>query len=1278
MRLVHHSLILFLFLSLYLTSYSDNRTSQKQYFPGQLLVKFKSKAGEINKNTALTDFSTKYRIEKIDKAFPQKQFNAQKQTAENELALMAVLTVSSATDIEFLARHISSDPLVEYAEPNYFVKKDDIPNDPLYGELQHLPQVKAPQAWEISQGDTNVVIAVLDTGVDWDHPDLATAIWKNYNEIPNNGIDDDNNGFIDDIRGWDFVTEVASDAYPGEDGDIPDNNPMDFDGHGTHVAGILAALTNNEFGISSLAWTAKIMPIRMGYHTKSGGGLGTLLWMAQAFVYAGDNGAHVANLSFGTGDGRFVIDGARYAFQKGTVICHSAGNSNNEAVGVLGATPFALSIAALNEYDEKASYSTYGKAVDISAPGGDLPMDTRGLLSTIVNPSPFFSNSLFVRFSGTSMASPLVGSLAGLIKSKNFSWSPAQVMFQILGTADNIDSVNPNYIGKLGAGKINAFRALTDTIAPPPPKINLVNYSYFDSAGNRNGIPEPGDLIALSINISNNWGDASNLTAAITTNNSNAIITKGNIYIGNLPGLSNLAANTFINNDDRFLIEIIPDAVPTNIPLTLTLNADNGFSQVFELTIGVNPTILFVDDDDGVNNIEKYYIDELSRFNTQYLIHDRIKNGPLTGDYLKKFNMVIWACEWTFPSLDSSDRRAISQYLDNGGKLFLSGQDIGWDLADMQTLYLSEYNRSNGASKIFFENYLRSKYIADNAGVNKVIGDPHDFIGKDLSFNIYQPGRSSTEQYPEVISTINGSKPSFRYANNSVGAVRYDSTYKLAYFGFSGFEGITQPAARTEIIKRIFNWFFGSVTVTKLSDTEDSTLTRNLTATISTTDSIEKVTLYWDYDGLYPYKTNEMSKVSYGIYNGTIPNVPFYSTINYFVLVKTNRGYLPYEINSYYVGPDFVPPEITISKLIPNSLKLSGPYKTSISVTDNIAISRDSVFIYFRKSGEVNESRAKLSYWKESTFADTFSLQSPAIGGQNVEYYFTARDSTSNLNLRRFPETGFLSFVIGKELIEDFEEGTAKWDLGKRWTLTDSVKQSGKYSITDGFGRYPKNLKDTLTLLETFNLTNYNGGKFKWWRRQVLHRGDTCYIEISNNKTDWNILHRYITIARPPGGSLSGLDSTEINPMFFGPGNDSIFIRFRLTTDDTLESDGIYFDDIEVITTSITNVADDLDNIPETFALFQNYPNPFNPTTTIRYQLPEASRVVLKIYNILGQEVKILTDEIQEAGVKALVWDSKNNSGNLVSSGVYFYHIKAVGTRNNSLFTQVKKMLLVR
>lgn len=1271
-------LISALLLSFFIVeSFSSNINVKKDYVPGQILVKFKQSMDILAKSPMYFSFSDKYKIQKIQKAFPNKQYDPNLKMRMVDLSAMVVLTVAATTDIERLAKQMNADPMIEYAEPNYLVTMDAVPNDPLYSQLQHLPQVKAPQAWDISKGDTNVVIAVLDTGVDWDHPDLAAAIWRNYNEIPDNGIDDDENDFIDDIRGWDFVTGVAGDAYAGEDGDITDNNPMDFDGHGTHVAGISAAVTNNAYGISSLAWAAKIMPIRIGYHTKSGGGLGTLLWMAQGFVYAGDNGAHVANLSFGTGNGQYVIDGARYAFQKGTVICHSAGNGNNESVGALGATPFALSVASLNEDDGKASYSTYGKEVDISAPGGDFN-SWGGILSTVVNPSPLYGGNLYARFSGTSMASPLVGSLAGLIKSHHPDWSPAQITFQIIGTADNIDSVNPDYLGKLGSGRINAYRALTEFVPTPPPKIDLASHIFYDSTGNRDGIPEPGEKIALIIKLENNWGDATNLSATVTTSNTNAIITNSISYFGTLTGISNLSTNIVSNNTNPFIIDLIPEAIPTNIPIKLTITADNGYTNEIDLILGIKPSVLFVDDDDGKNNIEKYFTDELERLNVQFFLYERSKNGPLTGEYLKKYHVVIWGCEWVFPSLDSSDRIAISQYLDNGGKLFISGQDIGWDLADPAG---TEYLNSGGESKIFFQNYLKSTFVADDAAATKIYGDANDLIGRGLSSNIWEPGRAYDQQFPEVITPRDGSVPSFRYPDNRIGGIRYDGSYKLLYLGFSGFEGISQSDTRTEVMKRTMEWFLGSVSYTKLNDTEDSTLARLVTANVSSADSIERVTLYWDYDGMFPFKTFNMADQSNGIYTGIIPPVPYNTTVEYFVIVKTSRGYLPYQIFDYYVGIDLIPPTITVNRPVRNSLKINGPYKTFATVTDNVAVDKDSVFIYFKKDGDDTEQRAQLNTGIDNeTFLGTFSLSDPAYGGQIILYYFTARDSTANKNIIRYPNDNYLSFKIGSELIDDFEEGTSRWNPGTGWAATDTFKNSGKYSITDSpHGLYSKNIRDTLLLLENLNLSPFNGGKINLWRKQALHRGDTCFVEISMNRIDWTNLKSYITISRPQGGSLSGKDSIVIHPQFFGEGADSISLRFRLITDDTLQSDGIYFDDVEIVTDAITNVGNNDGTLPNKISLSQNYPNPFNPTTAIRYQLPMNSYVTLKVYNILGQEVATLVNEIQDAGYKQVVWSATNNYGNKVTSGVYFYRIDI---RENSQFgksyTEVKKMLIIK
>jgi len=149
------------------------------------------------------------------------------------------------------------------------------PNDALYqsGEQWYIDAVNAPAAWDSVTCDTSQIIGIIDTGVDWDHPDLDGNIWKNWGEIPDNGLDDDGNGFIDDVRGWDFTSNS--------------NDPDDDNGHGTHVAGVVAAETNNYVGISGIAWNARIMPIKV----LTGTGSGNTAWLASAIYYAANNGA---------------------------------------------------------------------------------------------------------------------------------------------------------------------------------------------------------------------------------------------------------------------------------------------------------------------------------------------------------------------------------------------------------------------------------------------------------------------------------------------------------------------------------------------------------------------------------------------------------------------------------------------------------------------------------------------------------------------------------------------------------------------------------------------------------------------------------------------------------------------------------------------------------------------------------------------------------------------------------------------------------------------------
>lgn len=1236
---------------------------EKKYFPGQILIKFKNQALKSNGTVPIEEVKSKYQIEKFEPAFSNKSFSNLKNNAERNLALMYVGYVPATTDIELLASRLNQSELIEYAEPNYFVELNAIPNDPLYSQLQHLPQVKAPQAWDVSQGDTSVIIAILDTGVDWDHPDLAGAIWRNYNEIPDNGIDDDGNGFIDDIRGWDFVTGVSSNAYAGEDGDIPDNDPMDFDGHGTHVAGIAAGITNNGIGIASLVWKAKIMPIRIGYHTIDGNGLGTLLWMAQGFVYAGDNGAHAANLSFGTGDGSFVNDAAKYAFQQGVVVCNSAGNGNNESVGALGATPFALSVASVNEYDIKASYSTYGKEVDVSAPGGDA----LGILSTIVNPSPLYGNNLYVRFSGTSMASPLVASLAGLIKAKNPTWNAAQITFQIVGTADDIYNLNPNYIGKLGSGRINAYRALTETIPPPKPKLVLANYSFTEIEGDMDGNFEPGEKIGLYVTVENQWGNAYNAQVTLSSQHWSINVLNSTVHYDTIFGIEDLD-NSIKTNSSPLEFTIHPEALPEVVTLNLNLST-NDFTKDLTIDLPINASIFLVDDNDGNVGLNEY-IDAIKSLGGVYRYWDRESQGSPPASEMMKYSTVIWYADmYVHPFLDSADRANLGIYLDNGGKLFIAGMDFGWDMADPEG---TEYKASNGASKIWFENYLRARYVADGTSHRSISGVDNDPIGNGLSFNFINP-------WPEVIDTVGGSVAIFKYPDKTIGGIRYAGNHRVVYLGFCSLENIPNVEVRRTILERSIAWLNEySIKPSRVKDTEDTNLPLPVTAEVKCRDSILSVHLAYSKNGERPFHKIQMNLQAPNLYEAVIPPAIEPGDFEYRIVVQTNKGVLPMKSYFFRAAPDNKPPVLTITQPIPPSLKTQGPYTASVVATDNIAVDKDSVFIYFKKENDILEQRAKLRYWGEDTFIDTFSLATPVIAGQNILYYFTARDSSSVKNLTRYPDTGYFKLIIGREIIEDFESGTSKWNLGTYWGLTDTLKNSGKYSITDSPNRnYFPNTKDTIILLQNVDLSPFSAGWVKFWRSYRLNTGDSVFIDISRNGVDWENL-KFYKKQFPWLATISGLDSIEIDN-YFGPGNNAVTIRFRIHSDGSLEADGVYFDDIEFISLESTLDVNNIEQVPDNFSLYQNYPNPFNPITTIKYQLPEESYVSLKIYNILGQEIKTLMEGVQKAGYNTISWDSKNNLGVKVSSGIYIYKLDAKSLSNpDKRFTQIRKMILLK
>lgn len=287
---------------------------------------------------------------------------------------------------EALAR-LSALPEVEYAEPNYVYTPQVLPDDPAFGLLWHLENtgqwvngsagtpgadISAPEAWDVETGDPGMVIAVIDSGVAFEHPDLIPNVWTNVGEIPDNGLDDDANGYVDDLHGWDFVND--------------DNNPSDYsrdlygDGHGTHVAGIIAAAGDNGIGTTGVMWRARIMALQVFdlFQVAAFEGIQNSLILA-AVEYAVDNGARIINCSFG-GYGRSsaLFDVFNLANQRGVLVTAAAGNEsqNNDLLPVYPAgydLPNIVSVAATDEDGGRAAYSNYGAAsVDIAAPGGNF------------------------------------------------------------------------------------------------------------------------------------------------------------------------------------------------------------------------------------------------------------------------------------------------------------------------------------------------------------------------------------------------------------------------------------------------------------------------------------------------------------------------------------------------------------------------------------------------------------------------------------------------------------------------------------------------------------------------------------------------------------------------------------------------------------------------------------------------------------------------------------------------------------------------------------------
>jgi hypothetical protein len=570
------SLLIFVcsFLNITKASNPGNETNEdlyqgSAYHPGLLVVKIKSQYRGVcsQNNVALAGLKSamaKISATGVTKKFkhiqaPKEKYNKAGQKLV-DLSLVYEIRYSPIVRIESAIQIINATGVVEYAEPLYIHKLDFTPNDPSAASQYHIAKIQAYSAWDLWKGDTNVVVGIVDSGTDWDHPDLEDNIKYNYAD-PIDGLDNDNDGFIDNFRGWD-VSEN-------------DNNPMvGASTHGSHVSGCASAVTDNATGVASPGFNCKFLPVKStqdasAFSIDNG---------YDGIVYAADHGSNIINCSWGRSGGSasiFEQETINYAtFNKDALVVAAAGNNIFDSYHYPGSYDYVTCIAATNSADTKASFSNFHLSVDVSAPGDNI-------LATNFNDT-------YATEDGTSMSAPIAAGCAALIKSRFPSFNALQIGEQLRATADNIYANNAAYLGKLGSGRVNLFRAVTDSLCPGVIMRSQKVTDHDDE------IFMPGDTLSITGLFENLLRPTTSLTCSLVTNSNNVTILQPNFNAGVMNTF-----DTLTNFSNEYRVYVKPTAPLNSVVTFRVVLTDGTWSDMFLFQITVNVDYVNI----AINNV---------------------------------------------------------------------------------------------------------------------------------------------------------------------------------------------------------------------------------------------------------------------------------------------------------------------------------------------------------------------------------------------------------------------------------------------------------------------------------------------------------------------------------------------------------------------------------------------------------------------------------------------------------------------------------------------------
>ncbi|HNW24096.1 MAG TPA: S8 family serine peptidase [Candidatus Cloacimonas sp.] len=776
-----------------------------------------------------------------------------------ECELSLIFEVHSSYPPQAVVNLLSSDPFVQYAEVIYPDKAFVFPDDEYYEDSYYFTSLEAEAAWDIHQGENGtspVIIAIVDTGCRWTHPDLAENIWQNLGEDANhngytiynngstwvmdsgdeNGIDDDENGKIDDLIGWDFMLTSSG----GES-----NNPYESSGHGTTVSGIASARTNNTIGVSSLAWNLTLMPVSCSYQGSS-----SIYNGYQGIIYAAENGADIINCSWGgTTYSQAYQDVINYAYSLGSVIVAAAGNNNNTIPVYPAAYKNVLAVAALQNDGIKSSVSSYGSYVDVGAPTGSIGTVTASGYTTVSN--------------ATSYASPIASSLAGLIKSYITNISQNDLLNRIKGSCDDVDAANSGKENLLGEGKLNAQRALQEDNPLPDEEIRLAlieNRGATDANGNL--AVEPGETFSVNL-LLQSYGDyAANGTFTLSTTNP---------YVNILSSShnQNIPADDYITLEEVFSIYVLPTAtsqyVTFNLQTTADLTVVAGNNLSFSILINAGGIFVW----EGVSG---------GRDMSGTFIKSTLQNLGYTCTYGTTFPSSFYSFEAVFLSFGAVGSNivrfdktymfnALYNYLLSGGRVYIEGVDVvGFDL----TYYLPNIQGELDAYEVLWP--LLGISSAEDGVTNAI---------NNLSGCAYTPSAgmlftSSAQTKVDYIDRFTGFYPyavsAFEESDYGCVAVACAGGYNQRSFVFSyalsELADGTFPNTKANLVARIMDFFTA----------EEVTLPVELTAFYAT--YANGATVFWN-------TASETNLLGYNLYRNSCSDISNAVKLNSVIIPAT-------------------------------------------------------------------------------------------------------------------------------------------------------------------------------------------------------------------------------------------------------------------------------------------------------------------------------------------------------------------------------------------------------